>query len=121
MNNAIQGNCKFAKMISCGNTNACTTCGWNPKVKEARVKQFMRDRANEMKKKPNQCPLRSCSILDQKRELGMTLNCFSPTCEMAPEGECKVFVGVMDFWMSKCNGHAVGLSKKVENAHEQPK
>lgn len=120
MNDSIQGNCKFAKMISCGNTNACMTCGWNPKVKEARIKQFTRERANELKKKPKQCPMRSCSVLDQKRELGMTLNCFSHTCELTPEGKCRVLAGALEYWTSKCNGQAVGLSKKVENAHEQP-
>lgn len=117
--NSIRGNCKFSPMVNCGIAN-CTSCGWNPAVRQARLKQIRRERAHELKKKPQKCPLRNHTVIEQKQDLGMVLNCFSPTCELTPDGECRVFTRMLEYWENRCGHYADGLPKKVENEHEQP-
>lgn len=117
--NSLRGNCKFSPMVNCGIAN-CTSCGWNPAVRQARLKQIRCERAHELKKKPQKCPLRNHTVIEQKQDLGMVLNCFSPTCELMPDGECRVFTRMLEYWENRCGHYADGLPKKVENEHEQP-
>lgn len=35
--------------ISCENTSHCSTCGWNPKVREARIEKIREERRRERK------------------------------------------------------------------------
>ena len=117
--NLLKGTCKYTAMVNCGVEN-CSTCGWNPVVRQARLKKIKRERAHLLKKKPQKCPLRNRTVVDQKQDLGMVLNCFSSTCELTQDGECRIFARMLEYWESRCGYSESGLSKKVENAHEQP-
>ena len=42
--------CRYNKMIDCGERN-CRHCGWNPDVKEIRLREWYAARAGQTKKK----------------------------------------------------------------------
>lgn len=73
--NPLRGTCKYTAMVNCGVEN-CSTCGWNPVVKQARLKQIKRERAHLLKKKPQKCPLRNHTIAMQMFNYCKTGNSF---------------------------------------------
>ena len=115
MNNS--GGCKYSTKLNCHSTNECARCGWNPVVRERRIKQFIRERALEQQKRPERCPLRDISVMDQKEKFGMVLSCFSSRCEMTPEGTCRILAGVLDHWKAAAGIQTVP-PEKVENSNE---
>ena len=110
--------CAYSPMLNCHSTQDCEKCGWNPVVKERRIKQFMRARALEMRKRPDNCPLRSYPPLDQKRNLGMVLNCLTTHCETAPNGSCRIFSGTMKHWNSVLGIQTMPSEKGEDNSNE---
>lgn len=111
------GGCKYSPMLNCHNANECARCGWNPIVREKRIKQFVRERALEQQRRPDRCPLRDFSVMDQKNKLGMVLSCFSTRCEMTPEGTCCILASVLDHWKAAAGIQTVP-PEKVENSNE---
>lgn len=107
--------CAYSPTLNCHSTHECEKCGWNPAVKERRVKQFMRAQTLAMKKKPDNCPLRRYPVLDQKRNFGMVLNCLSTHCEMDPNGSCRIFSGTMKHWNGVLGIQTVPSEKGNDN------
>lgn len=117
--NPLRGTCKYTTMVLCCVEN-CSTCGWDPVVKQTRLKQIKRERAHLLKRKPQKCPLRNHTVIDQKQNLGMVLHCFSSTCDLTRDGECRIFARMLEYWEDRCRYSESGFLKKVECAHEQP-
>lgn len=120
MNNSIKGNCKFSSMINCFGTANCMNCGWNPVVKQARVKKIMKELAREAKKKPKHCPMQGHTTIDQKRNFGIVVSCHNSNCSLLPNGECVAFAKMLEYWAARCGLQMLEPSEKVEITHEQP-
>lgn len=106
--------CIYNSTIDCFGHAQCSTCGWNPKVKEKRVRQFLKEHAVTKHRRPHYCPIKNCSMAEQKQKLGIAIQCYSNRCEGTPDGICLIMQRALDHWQQEVDSLASGVKKKVE-------
>jgi len=106
--------CLYNSTVDCLGHTQCSTCGWNPKVEEMRVKQFLKEHAKTKKRRPASCPIKNYSPAEQKQRLGMVLQCYNGRCELTTDGVCRVMQNALDYWQQELDFIASRNMKKVE-------
>ena len=116
---SMKGNCKFSNMVNCFGAANCTNCGWNPVVKQVRVKNFLKEMALESKKRPKYCPMQDTTVIDQKQKFGVVMRCFNSNCQPTPNGACRALSEMLEYWTGRCGLQVHEPPEKVEITHEQ--
>ena len=104
------GTCRYNDMIKCGSKKMCETCGWNPMVKRARMKQFLRMRAAGLEGVPSRCPF--CGRLPslEINVCGAIIRCTNMRCRVASTGYHRSVAKASALWETRVGVRKVDAS-----------